>query len=84
MVDTGRPPVDAVIQLRAVRAALRGAEQEMLRGFLTETIDEIGAVAGAPALVQRIQELIDGLGSDATSVPREDFSRDAPIGDSQP
>jgi DNA-binding FrmR family transcriptional regulator len=65
MVDEGRYCIDIVTQLSAVRAALRGVEQEVLRDHVGHCVKQAMRSDDRADQDRKVQELIDVLARSA-------------------
>jgi DNA-binding FrmR family transcriptional regulator len=66
MVDEGRYCIDIVTQLSAVRAALRGVEQEVLRDHVGHCVKQAMRSDDRADQDRKVQELIDVLARSAS------------------
>lgn len=62
MVEDGRYCIDIVTQISAVRAALRRAEEEILRDHVSHCVEHAIASGNKKDQRQKIAEIIDVLG----------------------
>jgi CsoR family transcriptional regulator, copper-sensing transcriptional repressor len=62
MVESGRYCIDIVTQISAVRAALRRAEEEILRDHVSHCVEHAITSGNAQDQRKKIAEIIDVLG----------------------
>ena len=62
MVEEGRYCIDVVTQISAVRAALRRAEEEILRDHVSHCVEHAIAIGDKKDQRKKIAEIIDVLG----------------------
>ena len=62
MVEDGRYCIDIVTQISAVRAALRRAEEEILRDHVSHCVEHAFASGNKTDQRKKISEIIDVLG----------------------
>ena len=62
MVEDGRYCIDIVTQISAVRAALRRAEEEILRDHVSHCVEHAIASGNKQEQRKKISEIIDVLG----------------------
>src|ERR1700731_4220876 len=62
MVEEDRYCIDIVTQISAVRAALRGAEEEILRDHVAHCVEDAIASGDKAAQRRKIAELMDVVG----------------------
>ena len=62
MVEDGRYCIDVVTQISAVRAALRRAEEEILRDHVSHCVERAIASGNKTDQRKKISEIIDVLG----------------------